>query len=91
MAEHAAGVAEAEVEVLVTVDVEEAGALGALDEQRCRRRPVAHPVHRHAAEQRLAGALGQRHGLRVGGDEALALARVEGFHGVFGDSTGAHD
>ncbi|MNE30468.1 hypothetical protein D3C80_1239850 [compost metagenome] len=90
VAEHAAGIAQAEVDVLAAVDVDEARALGALDEQRHRRRPVAHPVHRHAAEQRMASAPSQRHGLRMLLEKALALACGKGLHRRFGDSTGVH-
>ncbi|MOA04269.1 hypothetical protein D3C78_1238140 [compost metagenome] len=61
-----------------------------LDEQRDRCRPVAHPVHRYTAEQRMAGAPGQRHRVGVVIEKALALAGTQGFHGVFGDSTGIH-
>ena len=50
MAEHRAGIAEAEIVERVAVDVGDRGALGAVDEDRERRRPVVHPVHRHAAE-----------------------------------------
>ena len=54
MAEHRAGVAEAEIVELVAVDVGDRRAPGPVDEDRERHRPVAHPVHRHAAE--IAGA-----------------------------------
>ena len=53
MAEHCACVTEAEIDVFVTVDVFEAGAARIGDEERKRRRPVGHPVHGHAAEERL--------------------------------------
>ncbi|MNY24103.1 hypothetical protein D3C86_1577990 [compost metagenome] len=90
VAEHAAGVAEAEVEVLVTVHVMEARALGPADEQRAGGRPVGHPVHRHAAEQRVACALAEGHGLRILFGEALPLTGGEGADGGVGDSTGGH-
>jgi len=90
VAEHGAGVAEAEVDVLVAVDIEEAGALSALDEQRGGRRPVAHPVHRHAAEQRMSGALGQRQRARVALEEALPLARGQNLYRLFRDAAGCH-
>ncbi|MNT86094.1 hypothetical protein D3C72_2263420 [compost metagenome] len=90
MTEHAAGVAEAEVDVLVAVHVMEARALGPVDEQRAGGRPVGHPVHRHAAEQRMASALAEGHGSRVLFDEALPLTGGEGADGGVGDSTGGH-
>ncbi len=86
--EHAAGVAQAEVDVLMTVHVEEACALGALDEQRHRCRPVGHPVHRHAAVQRMACTFGQGCGFRVAGQEQLALGSDETLHGGLADTTG---
>ena len=90
VAKHGAGVAQAEVDVLVAVDVIKAGALGALDEQRAGRRPVGHPVHRHAGVQRAARAFGQGDGLRIAFEETGALAGGEGFHGGLADTTGSH-
>jgi hypothetical protein len=48
---HRAGVAQAEVDVLVTVDVVEARAAGVGCENGEAAGPPDHPVHRHAAEQ----------------------------------------
>jgi len=90
VAEHAAGVAQAEVDVLVAVDIMETRPLGALDEQRTGRRPIGHPVHRHAAEQRLASALGQRLRARVALQEARLLGSEELRHGLAADATGSH-
>ncbi|MNF62030.1 hypothetical protein D3C84_436990 [compost metagenome] len=90
VAEHAAGVAQAEVHVLVAVHVMETRAFGVVHEQRAGGGPVAHPVHGHAAEQRMAGALGQGDGLRILLHKALALAGGQGCHSAFGDATGSH-
>ena len=90
VAEHGAGVAQAEVDVFVAVDIIEARALGAADEQRIRGRPVGHPVHRYAAEQRVARPLGQGHGFRIALDKARSFTGGEGFHGGWADTTGSH-
>ena len=74
VAGHRAGVAEAEVDVLVAVDVGEARALGLGREDREAAGPAHHPVHRHAAEQRVLRLLAERVGARVLGAEALELA-----------------
>ena len=74
VAGHRAGVAEAEVDVLVAVDVGEARALGLGREHGEAAGPAHHPVHRHAAEQRVLRLLGERVGARVLGAEALELA-----------------
>ncbi|MNE84407.1 hypothetical protein D3C80_1813140 [compost metagenome] len=74
----------------MAVDVVEAGALGALDEQRAGGRPVGHPVHRHAGVEGLVRAFGEGDGFRVALEEAGALAGGEGFHGGLADSTGSH-
>ena len=88
VAEHGAGVAQAEVDVLMTVHVEETRTLGAFDEQRHWRRPIGHPVHRYAAVQRVTGAFGQRHGLRIAGQEQFALGSDETINGDWADTTG---
>ena len=57
---HRAGVAEAEVDVVDAVDVDEVGAVRRIDEDRERARPAGHPVHRHSTQQvglRLFGEL----------------------------------
>ena len=48
VAEHRAGVAQAEIRVLVAVDVAQQRAACFFHDERERHRPVAHPVHRHA-------------------------------------------
>ena len=74
---HRAGVAEAQVDVLVSVDVGEAGARCLGDEDRERARPLDHPVHRHAGQERAAGALVQRLRARVQLDEPGLLAGLQ--------------
>ena len=51
MAGHRTSVAQAEVDVLMAIDVTEMGPRGALDEDREPARPLDHPVHRHAGEE----------------------------------------
>ena len=90
VAEHGAGVAQTEIDVLMTVHVIEARPLGPFDKQRHRRRPVGHPVHRHAAVQRVARTFGQGHGFWITRDKALTLTLGEGFYGGWVDTTGSH-
>ena len=84
MAEHGAGVAQAEVGVAKTVGAGERGALRLRHEQRGRAGPVAHPVQRHAEQVVLLRGVPQRHGLRVVGDEAFALGVLDGAQEVGG-------
>ncbi len=71
---HRAGVTEAEVDVLVTVHVDEAAAagLGHVDGEAAG--PLRHPVHRHTGEQVLPGARGELPRAWVLGLEAGHLA-----------------
>jgi hypothetical protein len=73
MAGHRPGVAEAEVDDLVAVDVDDAVAVRPLEEDRVAADPHLHPLHRHAADQvaarfgealaRPRGALGEQRAL----------------------------
>ena len=69
MARHRARVAKAEIDVFVTVDVDEMRAARFCHERWVGACPLHHPVHRDALEEGLPGALEQRTGLRVVGDE----------------------
>ena len=85
---HGAGIAEAEIGVAVAVHVHEVCALGIAHEGREGARPLDHPVHGHAAQQRFAGPFEQL--LRLGMlvhklllltfHERLELLAVNGFH-----------
>ena len=77
VAGHRAGVAQAQVDVLVPVDVGEAGARRLGDEHGKRARPLDHPVHRHAGEQRSPGAFEELSRARMLAGEALVLAGLE--------------
>ena len=77
VAGHGARVAEAEVDVLVAVDAGEARAVGFRDVGREGARPARHPVHGHAVEHVLLGALEESSGTRVARDEVFVLARLE--------------
>jgi len=77
MARHRAGVAEAEVDVLDPVHVDEACALGRLDEHGKPSGPLAHPVHRHALEEVPMSAPGQLARPRMRIHEPRLFARVE--------------
>ena len=71
MTGHGPSVAKAEIDVAKAVDVEELGAMSFADEGRESAGPFCHPVHRHAAEQRLARALEKGLGLWPFVDEFL--------------------
>ena len=77
MAGHRAGVAEAEVDVLVPVDVTEPRAGRLLDEHREGARPLGHPVHRDAGEERPARSLEELQRTRVRLFEEPLLAGLE--------------
>ena len=70
---HRARVAEAEVDVLVAVDVDDPRALRLLDEHRESARPASHPAHRDAEQERRAGALAQLERTRMALAEGLEL------------------
>ena len=59
MTKHRAGVAQAKIYVLMTVNIGEARPFGTLDEEWRRHRPIAHPVHGHTVEQIRLGAFGK--------------------------------
>ena len=77
VAGHRAGVAEAEVDELVAVDIGAPRPVGLGDEQREGARPAGHPRHRHAGEQVLAGVGGELRRPRMQLDETLLLLRVQ--------------
>ena len=77
VAGHRAGVAEAEVDVVVPVDAGDVRAGGALDEGWERAGPLDHPVHRDAVEERRLRPLEQLAGPRMGPGEAVQLGRHE--------------
>src|SRR5262245_56048136 len=73
MPRHGACVAEAEVDVLVAVDIYQTGParLGHVD--RIRRGPLGHPAHRHAAEEHRLRALPELARAGMGTAEASLL------------------
>src|SRR5439155_8552960 len=74
---HGPGVAQAQIEVAMSVHVGEVGALAAGHEEGEAAGPAHHPVHGHAFEQRAAGPLVQREGPRVRLAEPPLLAGQE--------------
>ena len=78
VAGHGAGVAEAEVDVIVAINVGEMGASGGFHEDREGAGPFVHPVHGDAAEKRALGAEIEFGGTRVIGDETFFFALVKG-------------
>ncbi len=75
---HRAGIAEAEIHIAMAVLIVEMSALCLPDNRRERTRPLHHPVHRDAREQRFLAAFENRFGLRVFVHEALLFALHEG-------------
>ena len=71
VAGHRPGVAEAEVDVLVAVEVRQPGAACAPQVEREAAGPLVHPGHRHPAEQ-VGGGAGE------GGERARVAAHVRG-------------
>src|ERR1700678_4207263 len=72
-----AGVAEAETDLVVTVDVGEGGAAGFGDEDRKFAGPFFHPVHGAPAEEGFLGAFVERGGFGMSRDEIIFFAGEE--------------
>jgi hypothetical protein len=72
--EHGAGVAQAEIDVAVAVDVLDVDTQRAAHEQRVRRVPVPHPMHGHAAQPARCARLRQASGFAMRGAETVGLA-----------------
>jgi hypothetical protein len=77
VAGHRPGVAEAEVDVLVAVDVGERGAGRRGREHRMGASPLAHPRHRDAGEQRALRLIEELARAAMGGGETLLLSAEE--------------
>jgi hypothetical protein len=78
MAEHGAGIAQAEVVVGVAVDIDQRGAVGLAHEQRKGRAPIEHPMHGHAAKPVARRFFRQLLGRRIALREQVALAPLHG-------------
>ena len=74
MAGHRAGIAEAEIDILVAVNVSEVRAVSFRNEDWKFAGPFFHPIHGYAAEERALGAFVERGGSRAGGDEVSFFA-----------------
>ena len=77
MAGHGAGVSQTQIHVAMAIHVIKMCAQGLADKGWESARPLAHPVHGHARQQRLSGTLEERLGLRAVVQEALLLALHE--------------
>ena len=73
VAGHRAGIAEAQVDVVVAIRTDCVGARGRLEEERDRPRPLDHPVHRDAVEEALASLVVEGPGPRVAVGEVRQL------------------
>jgi hypothetical protein len=78
MAGHGAGIAEAEVNIIVTVNILEMGAVGFSDEDGKFAGPFFHPVHRDAAEEGFLCAGVEGGGERAFGNEFFFFAGHQG-------------
>ena len=78
MAEHRAGVAKAEVGIVMPVDIGQAATLAAIDEQRKGQRPVGHPLHWDAINPAIASLRRERRRTRPRGTVQLLLGRPKG-------------
>ena len=74
---HRAGVAEAEVDVVMPVDIGEAGPVGFGEEEGERAWPTRHPGHRDTADEMPAGHLGPRRRGGVRTHEAVLFSGVQ--------------
>ena len=74
MAGHGAGVTEAEVDVLVAVDVGETRARASATKTGKFAGPFFHPVHGDPAEEGFLGAFVERGGFGMGRDEIIFFA-----------------
>ena len=82
MAGHCARIAEAEIDVAVTIDIVEMSALGFPHKRWKGSGPFHHPVHGHAGQQGLAGTFEKRFRLRALIDKLLPLFRHERFQAI---------
>jgi hypothetical protein len=88
---HRTRVAQAEVDVLVAVDIGEVGPSSILDEEREGSRPLDHPVHRDAVEKGALGTLEQRLRPRIRTLEGRHLGSHEPLHpGAIQDRAACH-
>lgn len=80
MAEHRTRISEAEVDVSVSIHVDDFGAVALFCEKREWAGPLNHPVHRNATNQCLLCPLEQLLRFRVDFRESLLLTRHDSFY-----------
>jgi hypothetical protein len=78
MSGHRPGISQAKVDILMPVYVDKVRSLRLPHKRRKRSRPLHHPVHGHARQQRLPRPLKQRLRLRTLLDKLLLLALHQG-------------
>jgi hypothetical protein len=71
MSGHGSGVAETEIDVVMSVDVDHFGTVSLSYEGRECARPFGHPVHGDAAKKRFAGTVEEGFGFWTSGSEFL--------------------
>src|SRR5580765_7509379 len=90
MARHRPGIAETKIDIAMSIHIKKVHSLRLTHKWRKRPSPLHHPVHGHAAKQRLASTLKHSFRFRTVMDVALLLAlhkglqttAVNGFHGI---------
>jgi hypothetical protein len=87
---HGARITQAQVDVTMAIDIEEFGAPRLAHKRRESASPFRHPVHGHAAQQRLTCTLKQRARFRTVSDELLLFSLHQGLQaGALESSHGA--
>jgi hypothetical protein len=86
MAEHGAGIAQAEIGIGIAVHIPDPRARSMLGEDRIGRRPVRHPAHRHASGEMPLGVLRELVRFRVALGEAGPFALGHCAHSQRGDT-----
>jgi len=87
MSSHRARITEAEIDVMMAVNIEKVSALGFANEWRKGTCPLRHPVHRNTTQQRIASTLKQCFGLGTFINESFLLPLQKRVESLAIDST----
>lgn len=86
VAEEGRGIAEAEIDIAMSVDIRQPGADRSFGEDRIGAAPLAHPMQGHAVRHVTHGFFVQDTGARMRGDEAFLLAQPQAGEQLRGDA-----